>query len=102
MLFVARPVRFGRRPSGDEDEGADLPTPQRVKLMARRQAGIAEAAQTLAYLPGPGEALHALMTARLDMTDVVNVLLDKMGRCETARIATLGYNRRNFRMMLEW
>jgi len=42
------------------------------------------------------------MTARLDMSDVVNVLLDKLGRCETAHIATLGYNRRNFRAMLEW
>ncbi len=101
MRFVARPVRFGHRPAND-DEGEGLPTPQRVKLIARRQAGIREAGETLANLPGPGESLHCLMTARLDMTDVVNVLLGKMGRCETASIATLGYNRRNFRMMLEW
>ena len=42
------------------------------------------------------------MTARLDMSDVLNALLGKMGRCDTASIATLGYNRRNFRLMLEW
>jgi hypothetical protein len=102
MRFVAKPVRFGHRPAVDDDEGTDLPSPQRVRLLARRQAGIREAGETLANLPGPGESLHCLMTARLDMTDVVNVLLGKMGRCEAASIATLGYNRRNFRMMLEW
>jgi hypothetical protein len=36
------------------------------------------------------------------MTDVLNALLEKKGRCDTASIATLGYNRRNFRMMLDW
>jgi hypothetical protein len=101
--FAPRPSRFGRRADDQEDDDAQgLPTPQRVRLQARRAAGIAEAAEKLALLPGPGEALHALMTARLDMSDVLNALLDKLGRCETARIATLGYNRRNFRMMLSW
>lgn len=102
MRFVARPARFGHRPAGEEDEADGLPGPARVKLLARRQAGIREAAETLAQLPGPGESLHALMTARLDMTDVLNALLDKLGKCETACIATLGYNRRNFRAMLAW
>jgi hypothetical protein len=103
MRFAPHPIRFGKRPAAEgDDEGADLPAPKRLKLLVRRAAGIAEAAQTLAVLPGPGESLHALMTARLDMTDVLNALLDKMGRCETAYIATLGYNRRNIRMMLEW
>jgi len=95
-------VRFGRRPGPDQDEADGLPPPQRVKLAARRAAGIAEAKAVLEYLPAPGESLHCLMTARLDMTDVLNALLDRQGRCETARVATLGYNRRNFRMMLEW
>jgi hypothetical protein len=104
MRFTVRPVRFGRRPGDDDedDDGTGLPAPAKVKLLARRAAGIAEAADTLAHLPGPGEALHAIMTARLDMSDVVNVLLDKLGRCDTARIASLGMNRRNFRAMLEW
>src|SRR3954451_21139122 len=36
------------------------------------------------------------------MTDVLNALLEKLGRCDRARIATLGYNRRNFKTMLGW
>jgi hypothetical protein len=93
---------FGRRRADQGNEGDGLPTPARVKLLARRAAGIAEAKQVLQHLPGPGESLHALMTARLDMSDVLNALLEKKGRCDTAKIATLGYNRRNFRMMLDW
>jgi hypothetical protein len=73
-----------------------------VRLKARRAAGIREAAETLALLPGPGESLHAIMTARLDMTAVVNALLGKLGRCDRLAVATLGYNRRNFKAMLAW
>jgi hypothetical protein len=115
MRFTARPLPFGRQagqvaqvgdgadPDADEDdEGRDLPRPQLLRLQARRAAGIREAAETLALLPGPGESLHAVMTARLDMTDVVNALLGKLGRCDRLAIATLGYNRRNFRTMLAW
>jgi hypothetical protein len=99
--FSVRRIPFGD-PAEPDDDGSDLPRPALVRLQARRAAGIAEAADTLALLPGPGEGLHAVMTARLDMTDVLNALLDKLGRCDSARIATLGYNRRNFRTMLHW
>jgi hypothetical protein len=96
-------MSFGKRRSADDDaEGGDLPTPRLLRLKVRRAAGIREAKDTLANLPAPGESLHALMTARLDMTDVVNALLEKLGRCDRAMIATLGYNRRNFRTMLSW
>ena len=102
--FTARRISFGRGPAVDdeEDDGRDLPRPKLLRLQARRAAGIREAADTLTLLPGPGESLHALMTARLDMTDVLNALLEKLGRCERATIATLGYNRRNFTAMLQW
>jgi hypothetical protein len=102
--FAPQRVRFGTPPRdpGDDDDGRDLPRPQMLRLQARRAAGIKEAADTLAVLPAPGESLHAVMTARLDMTDVVNALLGKLGRCDRAAIATLGYNRRNFRQMLNW
>jgi hypothetical protein len=100
--FAPRPVRFGRRPSDQDDEADGLPTPQRVKLAARRAAGIAEAKQILDHLPGPGESLHAVCTARLDLTDVIGALLEKLGRCERLLIATLGYNARNLRTMLSW
>src|SRR5262245_12732289 len=105
MRFTPRRIQFGRPAALDDDEdddGRDLPRPHLLRLQARRPAGIAEAKETLAILPGPGESLHAVMTARLDMTDVLNALLDKLGRCETARIATLGLNRRNYRVMLRW
>jgi hypothetical protein len=102
--FTAQRIPFGRPAVLDDgdDDGRDLPRPHLLRLQARRAAGIKEAADTLALLPGPGESLHAVMTARLDMTDVLNALLEKLGRCDTARIATLGLNRRNYRAMLRW
>jgi hypothetical protein len=103
--FTARRLPFGRPAADlgeDDDEGRDLPRPHLLRLQARRAAGIKEAADTLAVLPGEGESLHAVMTARLDMTDVVNALLGKLGRCDRLAIATLGYNRRNFKAMLGW
>jgi hypothetical protein len=100
--FTVRRIHFGAPASDEDDDGDGLPTPARIKLAARRAAGIREAKQTLAYLPQPGESLHALCTARMDLTDVINALLEKLGRCDRLRIATLGYNARNLRSMLEW
>jgi hypothetical protein len=102
-LFSARRVHFGRgADAGDDDDGGGLPTPARVKLAARRAAGIAEAKAVLDHLPGPGEFLHALCTARMDLTDVINALLERLGRCDRLLVATLGYNARNLRAMLGW
>jgi hypothetical protein len=100
--FSPRRLPFGRPPGADDDDGSDLPRPHLLHLQARRAAGIKEAADTLAHLPAGGQSLHAVMTARLDMTDVVNALLGKLGRCDRLALATLGYNRRNFRAMLGW
>jgi hypothetical protein len=99
--FSVRRVHFGKR-SEDDDNGEGLPTPARVRLAARRAAGIAEAKAVLAHLPGPGESLHALCTARMDLTDVINALLERLGRCERLHVATLGYNARNLRTLLGW
>jgi hypothetical protein len=99
--FSPRRVHFGKHADTD-DEGLDLPKPALIRLQARRAAGIREAAETLNYLPGPGESLHALATARMDLTDVVNALVERLGRCDQLRIATLGYNSRNLRTMLRW
>jgi hypothetical protein len=103
MRFAPRPIRFGKRPSAEgDDEGAGLPRPRQIKLALRRQAGIAEAKAVLEHLPGPGESLHAVCTARMDLTDVIGVLLFQLGRCDRMMIATLGYNTRNLRTMLAW
>jgi hypothetical protein len=105
--FTATRIPFGRaaRPAvtaDEDDDGRDLPRPHLLRLQARRAAGIQEAAETLALLPGPGESLHAVMTARLDMTDVLNALLEELGRCDLMLVATLGLNRRNYKAMLRW
>src|SRR5262249_18021198 len=99
--FSVRRLHFGDRP-GPDDDGTGLPLPLRVKLAARRQAGIAEARAVLDHLPGPGESLHALCTARRDLTDIIGALCDKLGRCDRLVIGTLGYNARNLRTMLRW
>jgi hypothetical protein len=100
--FTVRRIRFGHHAADPDDEGEGLPLPKLIRLRARRAAGIAEAKAALEHLPGPGESLHALCTARMDLTDVINALLEKFGRCDRLLIATLGYNARNLRTMLGW
>jgi hypothetical protein len=103
MQFQTPRLHFGQRPPVDEEDTGDgIPKPMTAKAIARRAAGIREAAEILAVLPGPGESLHAIMTARLDMTDVLNAILERKGRCDVAHIATLGYNRRNLGQLLAW
>lgn len=102
MRFAVRPNRFGQRPAAQGDEGDGLPTPQRVKLQARRAAGIAEAKAILEHLPGPGESLHALVSSRMDLTDILGIILDKIGPSDSMMVATLGYHRRNLKTLLAW
>jgi hypothetical protein len=99
--FSVRKIHFGDH-AGPEDDGEGLPRPALARLKARRAAGIREAKEALEYLPGPGESLHALCTARMELTDVINALLERLGRCDRLLIATLGYNARNLRAMLGW
>ena len=100
--FNVRKLHFGRRPDAEGDDGEGLPTPRRIKLAARRAAGIAEAKAVLELLPEPGESLHAVCTARMDLTDVISALVERLGRCDRMLIATLGYNEANLRTMLAW
>jgi hypothetical protein len=101
--FTARRLPFGRPPGADdEDQGEGLPKPTRIRLAARRAAGIAEAGAILEHLPGPGESVHAVMTCRLDLADVIAALMERLGPCDRLVIATLGYNARNLRTMLGW
>jgi hypothetical protein len=101
--FTPHRIRFGRPPAGEEDDdGEGLPTPKLLKLKARRMAGIAEAKDVLSVIPAPNESLHALVTHRVDLTDILTALLDKLGRCDRMLIATLGYGERNRRQLLDW
>jgi hypothetical protein len=99
--FTVRRLPFGRPPGvEDDDSGEGLPTPARIKLAARRAAGLAEAKAILEHLPEPGESLHAVVSYRADLTDILGALLGKLGRCDRMSIATLGFNRRNQRALL--
>jgi hypothetical protein len=101
--FSVRKLHFGARPEAElDDNGEGLPTPARIKLAARRAAGIREAAAVLEHLPAAGESLHAIVTARLDLTDVIVQLGRQLGVCDRLVIATLGYNERNLAAMLAW
>jgi hypothetical protein len=97
-------VHFGDRPPDDdfEDDGTGLPAPIRTNAHARRVAGIREAKAVLEHLPQPGESLHAICTARMDLTDVITALLESVGRCDRMHVATLGYNPKNLATMLSW
>jgi hypothetical protein len=102
--FSPRRIHFGEPPvdADDEDDGRDLPRPKLLKLRARRAAGIKEAADLLAVLPGPNESLHAVVTARVDLCDMLGCLLVRAGPCDRMLIATLGYGPRNLKSMLRW
>lgn len=86
----------------EADNGEGLPTPFKTRQLARRWAGIKEAKDVLTILPGPNESLHAVCTARMDLSDVLNVILDKGQKCKRMLIATLGYNQRNLTAMVDW
>jgi hypothetical protein len=90
MRFDAPRLKFGRRPLADS-----IPAPQVSRAAARRQAQLAEADDALAVLPGPGEAVHTLLTGRYDLAHVLLRLIDRRGAVDALRVATLAYSRRN-------
>jgi hypothetical protein len=95
MRFDAPRLTFSRRPQGD-----GRPAPHVVKADARRTAQLAQAADALAVLPGPGEAVHAFMTGRYDLMHLLVILIDRLGPVEAMRVATLCYNGRNLAEMV--
>jgi len=95
---MMRPVRFGTGPAPD-----DVPRPLlREQAPNRRLAALREAGEVLAVLPGPGEALHAIMTGRYDLCDLLDVMLTRLGTATHVRIATLSFNARNVERMAAW
>jgi hypothetical protein len=94
--FTAPRVRFDR-----QAQAADtLPTPTMRRAASRRTAMLAEAAEVLDVLPGPGESLHGLMTGRYDLAHLVAAAIGKLGTCSAVRLATLSYNARNLAELL--
>jgi hypothetical protein len=102
MRFTAPRPAFGAAPRvsfGQLPAGAGLPTPHADRAHARRTAQLAEAADALTVLPGPGETVHALMTGRYDLMQVLVCLVERLGVVEAMRIATLAYSARNLAEM---
>jgi hypothetical protein len=94
---LARPVRFGQARANE----VPAPFVQQV-CTNRRLAALREAKDVLAHLPGPGEALHVLLTGRFDLCDVVDCLISRVGTVAHVRIATLSFNGRNAQRMAAW
>jgi hypothetical protein len=95
MRFDAPRLTFGRKPG---DDGTPVPHTDQAK--GRRAAQLAQAADALAVLPGPGETVHALMTGRYDLMHVLVALIDRLGPVDAMRVATLCYNGRNLAEMV--
>ncbi len=84
---MLKPIDFTRkRPD-------EVPTPHTTKSANRRLAALREARGILTTMPGPGEALHAIMSGRYDLTDVIEAILERVGAVAHLRIATLSFNR---------
>jgi hypothetical protein len=66
-----------------------------TRAAARRMAHLREAGDALAILPGPGEAIHAILTGRFDLMRVIIKLMVQLGHVDVLRIATLAYSTRN-------
>jgi hypothetical protein len=68
----------------------------------RRLAALREAGDVLTVLPRLGESLHAIMTGRYDLTDLLDVILAQVGTVAHLRIATLSFNARNVQRLTAW
>jgi hypothetical protein len=103
VRFNATPITFGPRPTADDDQdAAGLPAPKRIKLKRRRMLAMREAAELVRDLPAEGEAVHCLMSRRMDLADILQAILDARGTCSRLVIATLGFSPRNLASMLKW
>lgn len=99
MNFGNKPMSFGfGRKSAD-----NVPKSITTKARGARQcAALREASAVLAVLPKPGEALHAIMTGRYDVTDIVEALIGRLGPISDMRAATLSFNKRNVSQVETW
>jgi hypothetical protein len=98
MAFHAPTFRFGSKPVEQvtSASASKAPRPLSVKDTVRRTAMLREAADVLDHLPEPGEALHALMTGRYDLTVLLTHILERApSSCSHLRIATLSLKERN-------
>jgi hypothetical protein len=89
-------VNFAKRRAA----GTSLPTPHTNRATALRTGQLAEAADALAVLPGPGEMVHSLLVGRFDLMHLLVCLIDQLGQVDVMKVATLSFNNRNVAEML--
>jgi hypothetical protein len=95
---VLKPVNFARR-----QPAQDIPAPLRMRHRPnRRIAALRECREILAELPEPGFALHCIQSGRFDLSDLIDVMLERLGQITHMRIATLSFNGRNTQRMAAW
>lgn len=111
MAFNTAGINFGQRkakpvdPHDPEGEGPDpgdgIPEPHRLTA-SRRFAEIKKAAEVLRHMPQPGESIHLICTARIDLTDIMDAMIGQTGTVKSCAVSTLGYNPKNLKLMLRW
>jgi hypothetical protein len=100
MIPMPAPPKFtSAYPGLPEGRPARRPPNVRAKAFKaelRRRAQLKAAADVLPHLPGPGESMHALLTGTFDFLLVLTVVIQsRPAKCETLRLATLAFSRRN-------
>src|ERR1051326_7633898 len=95
--IAANPRPTFARDAAPDDE---RPRTHLSRAALRRQAALHEARQVLDVIPAPGHALHALVTGRYDLLQLVLCLIDRVGPLNHLRIATLSYGVRNLADLL--
>jgi hypothetical protein len=100
--FAPRANPFGRRVADEDEEDAGIPSPKLMRQRARRMAGITEARQIISMLPGPEESLHCIITSRIDLAVILDLMIAQLGACRQVAIATLSYSPRNLKLMMGW
>lgn len=78
---------------------ADRRMGQRHKSDLRDARQAVGAGEALGELPGPGEAVHVLISGRFSLWDCVPAIAAKLGRLDRLHVATLGFSRRNVEAM---
>lgn len=98
MAFNTPRVRFGRNKAGEDK----APLPHLLAGAAARKAErLPKAENVLAALPGPGASLHALMTGRYDLMDMVAAVVAGRGPVLSLSASTLSFHAKNLVTLLD-
>ncbi len=90
----------GKAPSFKVNTAAGPPKAHRAATRKRFTAMLRESAAILQHLPGPGEAVHAIMSGLYDFMSVIGlVITSREVPCTHLRIATLAFSERNLEEM---